>query len=55
LTLRPLAGRTAEMAALQAVLEAAPAYFDAIGSGPAEPRQVPVAVLGKPLQRTLRA
>jgi GNAT superfamily N-acetyltransferase len=43
LTLRPITGDPAQMAALQTVLEAAPAYFQAIGSGapgPAEAQNV---------------
>lgn len=39
LTLHPLAGRTPETAALQSVLEAAPAYFHAIGGGPPGPAE----------------
>jgi RimJ/RimL family protein N-acetyltransferase len=34
LTLRPLTGQPAEMAALQCVLEAAPAYFETVTGGP---------------------
>jgi RimJ/RimL family protein N-acetyltransferase len=34
LTLRPLAGTTAQMAALQCVLEAAPGYFRIVGGAP---------------------
>ena len=62
LTLRPLTGRAAEMAALQSVLEAAPAYFwqrlGYIETGEvklAEPGGFPIAVLEKPLARTPRA
>jgi GNAT superfamily N-acetyltransferase len=39
LTLRRLAGHPAEMAALQCVLEAAPAYFQIVGGSPAGPAE----------------
>jgi RimJ/RimL family protein N-acetyltransferase len=39
LTLRPLTGRAAEMAALQGVLEAAPAYFRIVGGAPPGPAE----------------
>ena len=39
LTLRPLTGRAAEMAALQSVLEAAPAYFRIVGGAPPGPAE----------------
>jgi GNAT superfamily N-acetyltransferase len=48
LTLRPLGGSAAEMAAVQGVLEAAPAYFRLVGGAPAGKAEAQSVFTGLP-------